>query len=138
MLIDLPRRDVVVPAECDAKVPFVVPKIQISFTPIVQDKAFSVPLASAAYGGRLVDKLQRLFSLAWLLLRKRVETHVHKTGIRVQVRIDLDTRDRQTGRFQEQTGAAGDDALSHTGDNTTGDKNILHPGDQRTQWRPSW
>lgn len=138
MLIDLPRRDVVVPAECDAQVPFVVPKIQISFTPIVQDKAFSVPLASVCVRREVGRQTPKAVLISLACVKNGIETHVHKTGIRVQVRVDLDTRDRQTGCFQEQTGAAGDDALSHTGDNTTGDKNILHPGDQRTQWRPSW
>lgn len=57
------------------------------------------------------------------------KTHVHKTGIRVQVRIDLDARDRQASGFQEQPGAACNNTLSDTGDNTAGNEDILHLGE---------
>lgn len=57
------------------------------------------------------------------------KTNVHKTGIWVQVRIDLDARDRQASSFQEQPGAACDNTLSDTGDNTTGNEDILHLGE---------
>lgn len=49
---------------------------------------------------------------------KCVDTHVHKTSIDIQVGVDLDRRDGQTRRLEEQPTAGGDNALANAGDDT--------------------
>jgi hypothetical protein len=42
----------------------------------------------------------------------------HSTRIDIDVRVDLDTADGQTGGLEEQTSAGGDNALANTGNDT--------------------
>ena len=46
MLIDLSSRNVVVAGQCDVEVALVVSKIQIDFSTVIEDKAFTVPVES--------------------------------------------------------------------------------------------
>jgi hypothetical protein len=52
MLVNLAGCDVVIPPKSDTKVSFVVSKIQIGFTTIIQDETFSVPFEESVKRGR--------------------------------------------------------------------------------------
>src|SRR5207249_1450662 len=79
--VDLPRRDVVIPGQIHIEEPLVIPEVQVDLRPAVEDEHLPV------------------------LVR------VHRTGVHVQVGMDLDRTDLQSIRLQEDANGRSADAL---------------------------
>ena len=94
--VDLPRRDVVIPGQIHIEEPLVIPEVQVDLRPVVEDEHLPV------------------------LVR------VHRTGVHVQVGIDLDRTDLQSLRLQEDANGRSADALPEARQNATRDDDIFH------------
>src|SRR5438445_1065099 len=94
--VDLPRRDVVVPGQIHIEEPLVIPEVQVDLRPVVEYEHLPV------------------------LVR------VHRTGVHVQVGIDLDRTDLQSLRLQEDANGRSDDDLPEARQNDTRDDDIFH------------
>ena len=51
---------------------------------------------------------------------------VHRPGVDVEVRVDLDRGDAETERLEQQARAARDDPLADAGDDTARHQNVPH------------
>jgi hypothetical protein len=96
MAIHLSSSNVVVLCQMDVQESFVVSQIQIGFSSIVQNEYLTM--------------------FKWR----------HRSGIDVQVRVDLDGRHAKTTGLQKTTHTADGNALPEATDNTSCDNNVLH------------
>jgi hypothetical protein len=106
--INLSCRNIVVLRQCDIKVAFVVAQIQICFTTIVQHKDFAYELQSRRRDDRKVSAWEEpanyfTSSDRWLETKLTMLCRRHSTGIYVHIRINLDGRDFETERLQQET-----------------------------------
>src|SRR5690606_27381417 len=114
--VDLARRDVVRAAQVDVEEALVGADVEVGLGAVVRDEDLAV------------------------LVR------AHRAGVDVDVRVDLDGRDRVPPRPQEGPDARGGDALTEARDHPPGDEDVLpvhgqttFPGLHRSTrpWRPS-
>mmetsp|Transcript_49930 Transcript_49930/g.99399 ORF Transcript_49930/g.99399 Transcript_49930/m.99399 type:complete len:615 (-) Transcript_49930:262-2106(-) len=96
LLVDLARGDVVVACEGELVETLVVPQIEVHFPAVVESKHLAV-------------------------LKRR-----HRTGVYVEVRVNLNRGHSVARRAHEHTDRRGGHAFAEAGDNAAGHDNVLH------------
>lgn len=100
MRVDLAGRDVVIFRQRNSEITFVVSKVKVDFSTIIQNVTFSMPLSCQKLSSSEQEPGMATYSNGFdkvsqrkgKLIHNSMKTYVHQSRINVQIRVNLDRR----------------------------------------------